>query len=139
MTRTIELTDEHMEALNKGGSITIQGKEPEPEIDWNSMIGRLIMVRDYDDREWYGPVELVGINGSLFKTTVYDWKQAKPYAGPTRPNWIEWSGGECPVYGGALVLTEWKNGRHDSGLARLLDWVKRDRGNDIVRYTVIKP
>jgi len=105
------------------------------EIDLGDMIGRLVMVRDDDDEEWHGPVELVGINGSWFKTTVFDWEQAKLYTGPTRPNWIEWSGGKMPVDEKQAVLIQQDVGSIRYGEAWMFFW----ESPKIARYTVIEP
>jgi len=100
------------------------------------------MDRDFDVEEWLGLVLLEEYHqnrGSKFLTNVdAPYMQAKPYTGPTRPNWIEWDGGDCPVEDDAIVLTQWKNGRIYIDCAAGLDWSHEGKVTDIARYTTLQ-
>jgi hypothetical protein len=115
----------------------------EPEIDWSKMIGRLVMVRDYDAQEFDWPQCLNDFNADL--SYPFDcgasWAQCKLYDGPTRPNWIEWSGGECPVDGDEYVIIQLRDGSINASKACDFVWehTSADLPFSIVRYSVIHP
>jgi len=110
------------------------------EINWDKMIGRLVMVRDFATDEWRGPVvfQKIDEDGS-FDTSMSIWEQAKPYTGPTRPNWIEWSGGEQPVADSMQAIVQLKNGALVCNTAHHFNWTGSDSPLSIARYTVIEP
>ena len=62
---------------------------------------------------------------------------------PDADGWIEWHGGECPVYGGALVVCknrtgkEWRNGKAIK--AEALRWSNTGDTADIIAYRLHKP
>lgn len=113
-----------------------------PEIDWSKMIGRLVVVRDRDTEEWSKPRVLEAYNKDNISKFYSDcsWYQCKLYEGPTRPNWIEWNGGECPVKGGVSVLVEFRDGGIDiSRYALDYTWYHSGSDGDIIRYTTLEP
>ena len=58
----------------------------------------------------------------------------------TADEWIEWTGGECPVPSGTIVETELRDRRILPAFnADTLLWDHADAYNDIVRYRVVKP
>lgn len=122
------------------------------EIDWNDpvWIDRLIEVRQDEDQEengddcWFGPVALKQYNGEQvnapFECVTGYWQQARPYTGPTRPNWIEWKGGKCPVGRDEFVNVMFANGGFYGGKALILTWgMCADPLNNIIKYSVVLP
>jgi hypothetical protein len=114
----------------------------EPEIDWSKMIGRLVEVRNCIDKDWLGPRMLEGYATGWDKPFTADgfYAEAKLYQGPTRPNWIEWSGGECPVDDCVVVLFEMRSGEIDlCAIPLTIRWSHVGANGDILRYTIIEP
>lgn len=114
----------------------------EPEIDWSKMIGRLVEV--YMGGEWRGPYVLTKFRPDLLEPFFIGGQigvnKARPYQGPTRPNWIEWSGGECPVKDDVVILVEMRCGDIDACKhASDYRWSHSGMNGDILRYTVIEP
>lgn len=114
---------------------------PEPKIDWSKMIGRVVEVRDYDRQEWNCGVfeKFYPESPFPFCTNEDVYKQCRLYQGPTRPNWIEWDGGECPVDEDSQVLVMLRGGHISAHNARLFVWHHSKNQSDIIRYTVIEP
>ncbi len=50
---------------------------------------------------------------------------------------IQWSGGKCPVDGQTVVGYRMRNGRYHAGMARMLRWDHRVIDSDIVCYCVL--
>lgn len=121
-------------------------KNPEPEVDWSKMAGRLVMVRDGTAYEWEGPFVYRDYHADSrhcpHRVTGPDetlYQYAKPYTGPTRPNWIEWRGGERPVECGKVVLAEKRDGSIDVCGSQFFVWDHIGHAGDIMRYTIIEP
>ncbi|CAN7597948.1 hypothetical protein [Bosea sp. LjRoot237] len=50
-------------------------------------------------------------------------------------DWIEWSGGACPVAAGTSVIVRFRCGEEcETGYAEDWDWIAEGRGYDIVAY-----
>ena len=116
-----------------------EAKCKDEEIDWPNMIGRLVQVRDRDEEAWSRVLILDAYledEGFPFDIDDCTWKYAKLYQGPTRPNWIEWHGGKCPLKNGEEVLGQLRDGTLS---ARLNRWEHENNDRDIMRYTIIKP
>jgi hypothetical protein len=62
---------------------------------------------------------------------------------PVEPDWIEWSGGECPVANDVLVDAKYRNGRIFIASAWLFRWThfaeSEDEAEDIIAYRICKP
>lgn len=58
-------------------------------------------------------------------------------AGPLSDDWIEWSGGTCPVAHTAKVAVLLRNGSEGELLARDFNWRHRGGPGDIVGYRVV--
>ena len=126
----------------------IENTEPKDEPVTEDHIGRLVMVRNYDDQDWKGPIELSSVDGESvpypYKTVCAVYSQAKLYKGPTKPNWIEHDGMGVPeeVEDAGKALVQKRN-----GWICVVDeyspwWIHDDvggEGGDIVRYTIIEP
>lgn len=117
----------------------------EPEIDWSKMIGRNVIVWDFNE-DRYCSAALYGYDPSKeFPFNIgphkgMNWRQARLYQGPTRPNWIEWSGGECPVDDCDVVLFEMRSGEIDlCAIPSTIRWSHVGANGDILRYTIIEP
>lgn len=58
-------------------------------------------------------------------------------------DWIEWSGGECPVAAGVMHERRYRNG--DTGIYRQKTgimprtWAHFDDDDDIIAYRVVRP
>lgn len=116
--------------------------KPEPDFDWSQMIGRLVMVRDFESQDWKGPCVLSSVEmqtDSLFISPESYWRFAKLYDGPTRPNWIDWSGGECPIGPNEFVIVQYRDGLLGLVVAQFISWEHRHADGDIMRYSVVKP
>jgi len=115
-------------------------KHQEPTIDWSKMIGRTVETRNYDSQKWKRRV-LLGYNPDDVLAFKCDCacKQCRLYEGPTRPNWVEWHGGECPVDDGVFVLVRLRDGEVRLRRAEfLLGWKHENLDDDIVKYTEIQ-
>ena len=138
LTQRIENLQSEIDALK---AETAKCPDPiEPTIDWDQMIGRTVEVRDYDSQEWklrillrYSPD-----NKHSFDCGA-EWVQCRLYEGPTRPNWIEWHDGKCPVNGATFVLVQFRN--KDLMCRKAKDfqgWRHENSPGDIVKYTEIQ-
>lgn len=113
------------------------------EIDWPNMIGRLVEIYDQEDHTIV--CKLSGYDKSreypfeIYGTNKLKWRHAKLYQGPTRPNWIEWSGGECPVDSEKWILAQERDGGFEIYRASDFRWGHIGYEGDIMRYTVIEP
>ena len=61
------------------------------QVDWHTMFGRLVEVRNEHDSDWLAPRPLVGYNSQgvrPFKDKFQCWGSAQLYKGPTVPNFI---------------------------------------------------
>lgn len=54
-------------------------------------------------------------------------------------DWIEWTGGACPVLRGVKVEVRYRNGEVDGGNAGAWLWTHHDEGHDIVAYRLSEP
>lgn len=52
-------------------------------------------------------------------------------------DWIEWSGGKCPVEGGSKVEVELGDGRKYKRRADHFEWHHEGDGTDIIAYRVV--
>lgn len=52
-------------------------------------------------------------------------------------DWIEWSGGECPVDPLRLVEAKFVDGATDMDVADAYDWFHEDLSSDIIAYRVV--
>lgn len=143
MIEQIDLQDkiEKLQAELDELKVSMAPTQPERQIDWPKMIGRLVMVRDDDTDDWQGPEVLQDYRqtpGYPFRVNERYWQEVKLYEGPTRPNWIEWSGGKRPVDSAALVLAELRSKELRLAPARYFRWGDNQQYT-IVRYTVIEP
>lgn len=119
-------------------------KVADEEIDWNdpAWVGRTVEVRNYDYELWvrsilcsYRPE----LNRSFILHSGLGWEQCRPYTGPTRPNWIEWQCGECPVDEEDWVIVQFRNGVIATRKGRQFSWKCRVSVDDIMRYSVVVP
>lgn len=122
-------------ATNNGGT----------EIDWSTMINHLVYVSDTKDyNDWLGPFLLREYNPDQeypFKITN-NWRYAKPYQGPTKPNWIMHTNDCCPIDGDEWVIIYLRNGLMNMKKAKDFMWIlsnKRNSPNDIIKYSIVKP
>lgn len=53
---------------------------------------------------------------------------------PTEPGWIDWRGGDCPVFARTRVDFRLRNGMSDSARAGQLLWDHEDSPADVVAY-----
>jgi len=113
------------------------------DVDWNDMIGRLVMVRDNDDEEWRGPSALdsyLDRRNYPFRASGILYEQAKPYTGPTRPNWIEWDGlRPTSINDDDFVLFQDQDGGVFGCYVENLIWDRFGMLRYVTRYTVIEP
>ncbi len=55
------------------------------------------------------------------------------------PEWIDWSGGDCPVSGMTQVIVMLRNGEKTKpAYARYIHWYHNGSGKDIIKYAVVK-
>jgi hypothetical protein len=52
--------------------------------------------------------------------------------------WIEWSGGDCPVFDYSLVETKWSSGAIVEDCAGEFDWSFEDGSCNIIAYRVVR-
>lgn len=91
-----------------------QPPQGEEEIDWDEMVGRLVMVRDYSDDEWLGPVVYAGFDTGPTEyphDTVIggEYYYCKPYDGPTAINWQS-DLTKCHIPEGCAVVVHTQDG-----------------------------
>ena len=76
--------------------------------------------------------------------------ESKPVEKATEPapdadGWIDWAGGECPVFGSTIVEIQLRNRDDDTGPAGSFDWSVGVPGrripcaSDIIKYRLSKP
>jgi hypothetical protein len=111
--------------------------------------GQPVLVKSSLDTIWQKRY-LSHINGERFfcfhenqlpikGTTTSYWLHCKPDpSAPSLLNWIEWEGGECPVDGDRLVLTEEKCGDIEVGKASDCYWDDVNHAYHVIRYAVIE-
>ena len=113
----------------------LKNPAPEPEIDWEAMVGRLVEVRD-ESEDWKGPVLLSEHNPHsptmTFKTGIASWKHARLYTGPTSINWIKHDGRSIPAEDDVKVMFKDDSGYEGCDFAGSLSW------SHITHYSVIE-
>lgn len=62
----------------------------------------------------------------------------RPVELPKSDGWIEWSGGDCPVFDYSLVETKWSSGAIVEDCAGEFDWSFEDGSCNIIAYRVVK-
>jgi len=67
------------------------------------------------------------------------WQAALASQQPADDGWIEWSGGDCPVFAYSLVETKWSSGAIVEDCAGEFDWSFEDGSCNIIAYRVVKP
>ena len=83
-------------------------EENNKEIDWPSMIGRMVEVKDYNNDEWKGPYILQDVvdDEYMFDAMNECWKIARLCEAPTTPNFIKYIGQKDIGNGPWLVRTK---------------------------------
>ena len=70
----------------------------------------------------------------------YEWRGGEQWVPPIQstpePEWIEWSGGQCPVDPAKRLIVQSRNGSVSCMSACYIDWTHQGHPSDIVRYRV---
>ncbi len=74
-----------------------------------------------------------------WRTWQKAWQAALASQQPADDGWIEWSGGDCPVFAYSLVETKWSSGAIVEDCAGEFDWSFEDGSCNIIAYRVVKP
>lgn len=106
-----------------------------PDIDG---VLRLIQgVQGAEDKSDYERCQEAAV--TTLRDMGYEWRggeQWAPPVGPKQPDWIEWSGGACPVSPDARLEVVLRNGVVSSMSACYVDWAHHGCPSDVVRYRV---
>lgn len=112
---TIEQLEKQLATIQAALEEMKKPPQGEEEIDWEEMVGRLVMVRDRTDDAWLGPVVYEGFDTTFTEyphdiVQVGGFRYCKPYDAPTAINWQS-DLTKCHIPEGCAVVVSLQGGR----------------------------
>jgi len=86
--------------------------------------------------KWKHPADLERFN--TLARAVNPRIRALRVSAPVVGDWVEWSGGFCPVQETKMVVVQFRDGTLGVSIALDFSWSKYESPRDIIRYRVVK-